>query len=844
MKRHQLSGAQKRKVTKENKQKTETLIKKLPKLTSFMKASPGTSSVPNEENISQSQNVTKEETVHMSTDSEKGASEISETDSTVADQSFTDDYSASVKFRDKSDESVQAVNNNRKPDPGGWGEFSSDDTTYWIEKGPVDCQHHDSSFEKSRRTFNNEKQTRYCSNKIFSTKIPNGEVSSREWLLYSPSKGSVFCFVCKLFGSSTSTVFAEQGFSDWRNPVMVEHHEKSSGHRDCMLKYLIRRQGRGLTQKLEEQIKTERDYWHHVLQRAIAVIRTLSERGLAFRGKNEKFGSPDNGNYMGLLELIAEFDPFLASHITKYGNAGSGITSYLSKTTCDEIISLMSSRVLSAIVNEANTAGYFSLSVDSTPDLSHTDQLSIILRYVSPLDGKPVERFLSFLVLENHTGEQLANQVLHFFKNVCKIDFSKCRGQSYDNAANMTGRYKGMQQKILEENKYAAFIPCAAHSLNLVGRSAVDSCLNAVNFFSTVQLVYTFFSSSTHRWSVLKSHLKGNTVPKSLSSTRWEAHYFATSAILKSYSCILEALENIMDDSSQKGETIRDAGAISDKMQELEFTLMLVLWNEILGHFHAVSKTLQNPSLNLNVCADLYTTLSSQLREIRDQFDKFETMAKELLPEVNYKDISARKRKRKIQKNDGNAPEAELNAREKFKIFTFNVIIDALEMQMSSRGMVYKQVAERFSFLNDMNLSDSQYQTSSEKLAETYPEDLCPTMTTEVKQFHTYLRAKSEKPDYTHAQLYEIIVNDGIQAVFPNTAIALRIFLSMMVTNCSAERSFSLLKRIKNPYRTTMTQERLDSLALLSIESDFVRQLSFEDIIKDFAFNKSRRRTV
>ena len=156
---------------------------------------------------------------------------------------------------------------------------------------------------------------------------------------------------------------------------MVEHHEKSSGHRDCMLKYLIRRQGRGLTQKLEEQIKTERDYWHHVLQRAIAVIRTLSERGLAFRGKNEKFGSPDNGNYMGLLELIAEFDPFLASHITKYGNTGSGITSYLSKTTCDEIISLMSSRVLSAIVNEANTAGYFSLSVDSTPDLSHTDQL-------------------------------------------------------------------------------------------------------------------------------------------------------------------------------------------------------------------------------------------------------------------------------------------------------------------------------------------------------------------------------------------------------------------------------------------------------------------------------------
>jgi len=57
---------------------------------------------------------------------------------------------------------------------------------------------------------------------------------------------------------------------------------------------------------------------------------------------------------------------------------------------------------------------------------------------------------------------------------------------------NMAGRYKGMQQKLLEKNEYALFIPCAAHSLNLIGRSAVGCCLNAVNFFSLIQLLYTF----------------------------------------------------------------------------------------------------------------------------------------------------------------------------------------------------------------------------------------------------------------------------------------------------------------------------------------------------------------
>lgn len=65
-----------------------------------------------------------------------------------------------------------------------------------------------------------------------------------------------------------------------------------------------------------------------------------------------------------------------------------------------------------------------------------------------------------------------------------------------------------------------------------------------------------------------------------------------------------------------------------------------------------------------------------------------------------------------------------------------------------------------------------------------------------------------------------------------------------MLTNVSAERSFSQLKRIKNPYRTTMGQERLDSLSLLCIEADVLRSVDFDDVIKDFAFAKSRKRTV
>jgi hypothetical protein len=47
---------------------------------------------------------------------------------------------------------------------------------------------------------------------------------------------------------------------------------------------------------------------------------------------------------MMLLELLSEFGPFLAQHISKYGNSDSGFTLYLSSTICEEIINLMAKK--------------------------------------------------------------------------------------------------------------------------------------------------------------------------------------------------------------------------------------------------------------------------------------------------------------------------------------------------------------------------------------------------------------------------------------------------------------------------------------------------------------------
>ncbi|VYS59088.1 unnamed protein product [Arabidopsis thaliana] len=59
---------------------------------------------------------------------------------------------------------------------------------------------------------------------------------------------------------------------------------------------------------------------------------------------------------------------------------------------------------------------------------------------------------------------------------------------------------------------------------------------------------------------------------------------------------------------------------------------------------------------------------------------------------------------------------------------------------------------------------------------------------------------------------------------YPNTWITYRILLTIPVSIASAERTFPKLKLIKNYLRSTVPQERLNGLALISIEQELERK--------------------
>ena len=114
--------------------------------------------------------------------------------------------------------------------------------------------------------------------------------------------------------------------------------------------------------------------------------------------------------------------------------------------------------------------------------------------------------------MQGHSGREQAESLLEFLKTH-GVDIADCRGQSYDNASNMSGKYNGMQAIIRQHSEMAHYVPCAAHSLNLVGQSAADCCLAAVAFFNFLQGLYSFFSASTHRWNILNSKLSSKRLP-------------------------------------------------------------------------------------------------------------------------------------------------------------------------------------------------------------------------------------------------------------------------------------------------------------------------------------------
>ena len=126
---------------------------------------------------------------------------------------------------------------------------------------------------------------RFLNPKAFTCVLPNGEVVTRDWLVYPPSKTSVFCFPCILFSSERNIKLCTSGDNDWKNiNQTLKVHEASAKHMDSVMTLADRSSGAGrIDEKLHKTMCEQRNYWKNVLFHCVATIAFLCEKGLPLR---------------------------------------------------------------------------------------------------------------------------------------------------------------------------------------------------------------------------------------------------------------------------------------------------------------------------------------------------------------------------------------------------------------------------------------------------------------------------------------------------------------------------------------------------------------------------------
>ncbi|KAL4614534.1 hypothetical protein ACB092_07G060100 [Castanea dentata] len=443
----------------------------------------------------------------------------------------------------------------------------------------------------------NDKYSRHFSTTHYIRKLPNGKKHDRKWLLFN--------------SKSNTNQLANGGTKDWKNiSSILKNHETTNEHItnmntwiDLELRLL---KNKTIDKNVQEQIKKEKDHWKKVLLRIIAVV------------KNH------------------EFDPVMQEHVRSIQH-GAIHNHYLGHNIQNEVIQLLANEIKSKIIKKIKEAKIFSIILDCTPDVSHQEQMTLILRY---------EHFVEFLKVDNTSEKCLFNEIINAIKNL-ELDIND-------------GKNQGVQKRILDINPKAFYTPCGCHNVNLILCDMANFCPKAISFFGVVQRIYTLFSSSTKRWKILQDNVTSLTL-KPLSQTRWESRIESVKAIK------VQALE-IRDALLQLAKTSEDPKTKSEA--------------DCLA-------TYEIENMHIDVAIDQLKGLMSFFKKYReDGFTSAMNLSKEIATKMKIEPIFREKCiiRMKKQFDENVNDETTQSAEEYFRINYFLYIVDQAISSIEKRS--------------------------------------------------------------------------------------------------------------------------------------------------------------
>ncbi|XP_049926797.1 zinc finger MYM-type protein 1-like [Epinephelus moara] len=436
------------------------------------------------------------------------------------------------------------------------------------------------------------------------------------------------------------------------------------------------------------------------------------------------------------------------------------------------------------ILEEVKNVDYLAIQADETTDISTHCQLVLVLRYIDTHNNIQ-ERFFEFIPLQNATADTIATSLLERLSTILPAgQESRLIAQAYDGAAVMRGATGGVQRKVRDVYASAHYVHCYAHQLNLIMQQATSHIPRISTFFSDLGGFAAFFSQSFKQTSVL-DQVVAHRLPRTL-TTRWNFHSRAVNTVYEHRDDLLQCFQTIRDSGDFDPLTVREAGGFVRMLEDEDFCFFLALFHKIMPHMDMLFNQLQKRNIDSVYITGVIQRFTDRMQNIRDSIH---SLGEEYIRSVQQQPT---KKWRKLGQGE------------------------------------QQQLATEF--------PDAAVETT----VEAYPMLNKAKLRTELSLIYENDEFKACGGALT---LFQFFMENNLQATFAETVSLFKILITTPMTTAESERCFSTLKRIKTFLRNTMTQDRLNALAMLSMDKNLVRNIpDFNNrVIESFATQKDRR---
>nr|XP_011435340.2 zinc finger MYM-type protein 1-like [Crassostrea gigas] len=470
---------------------------------------------------------------------------------------------------------------------------------------------------------------------------------------------------------------------------------------------------------------------------------------------------------------------------------------------------------------------------------------------------KTQEEFIGLCMVPSIDAATLTSVILDTLVRM-NISLSKCRGQCYDGASNMSGAKKGVAANITKQEPWAIYTHCYGHALNLAVGDTVKRSKVMRDSLDTVFEMSKLVKYSPRKDTILEQ-LKREMAPDTpgfrvLCPSRWTVRALSLNSVLENYSVLQSLWETCYECTKDYVICSRIIG-VKTQMQSFDVLFGVSLGYEILRHTDNLSRTLQKKDLSAAEGQHITELSLTTLSEMRNK-DSFDTFWESLNNKLDDLDVSEPRlpRRRKMPKRleTGNAPpEFATSEKELYKQMYYK----ALDLVMSCVKERFDQPGFRvYRHLEDVLLKsvrcDKTFKEDLDFILDFYKDDLDKTsLLSQLETFTSYARNNLCDPSTVSVSdlvksVCQISMSPTSRCLFSEIVTLLRLVLMMPATNATSERTFSSLRRVKTYLRSTKPQERLNHLLILHIHWDATDALDLCAIGNDFVSARDSRKSI